>query len=84
MIIEGKKNLEFLKRTLHSHMIVCSQKSLSASDKESIEKWDPEIAEINVWLDATEKNLDQFKEEEPATRMVHAPQDMFQANDFFR
>jgi hypothetical protein len=60
MQVEGKKNLSFLKRALLSHMVIISQKSLSADDKTAAEQYDPELAEINKWLDAIEKNLEPF------------------------
>jgi hypothetical protein len=64
MQVEGKKNLSFLKRALLSHMVIISQKSLSADDKTATEQWDPELAEINKWLDAVEKNLEPFVKED--------------------
>jgi site-specific DNA-adenine methylase len=62
MQIEGKKNLEFVKRALLSHLVNCSVEALRSDDKKTIEYWDPEIDETNRMLDAIEKNLDQFKE----------------------
>lgn len=62
MQIEGKKNLRFLKRALLSHMVNCSTEAIRADEKQAAEVWDPEIEEIKRWLEATEKNLEQFKE----------------------
>jgi hypothetical protein len=65
MIIEGKKNLEFMKRALNSRLVNCSGHALRSSDRETSEKWDPEIAQTNAMLDAVERNLEQFQEEIP-------------------
>jgi hypothetical protein len=62
MQIEGKNNLEFMKRALNSHLTLCSQEATRGTDKETAEKWDPEIKKINEWLDAVEINLARFKE----------------------
>jgi hypothetical protein len=62
MQIEGKKNLELIKRSLLSHLVNCSVEALRSDDKKSKDYWDPEIAETNLMLDAVEKNLEQFKE----------------------
>jgi methyl coenzyme M reductase subunit C-like uncharacterized protein (methanogenesis marker protein 7) len=64
MIIEGKKNLEFAKKAYLSHLTYLSYKAIHASDKELAEKLDPEIVETNNMLDAIEKNLERYTEEE--------------------
>jgi hypothetical protein len=63
MQIEGKKNLEFIKRALLSHQVNCSLSALRADDKNTKNFWDPEIEETKKMLDAVEKNLEHFKEE---------------------
>lgn len=65
MVIEGKKNLEFMKRAFLSHLTHLSYKAIRATDKEVKEKYDPEIAETNAMLDAIEKNLERYKEDIP-------------------
>jgi hypothetical protein len=65
MIIEGKKNLEFMKRAFDSHLVNCCQAAVRASDKLVKEKWDPEIEETQKMLDAVEKNLERYKEDIP-------------------
>ena len=73
MKIEGKKNLELLKRALDSHLVSCSAKALSADDKTSSEKWDPEISEINTMLDAVDFNLKLFNDDpQPAFAKIPA------------
>lgn len=62
MIIEGKKNLELIKRALLSHL-VCSVCSLRGDDKKTHEVWDPEITETNSMLNAVEINLKQLNEQ---------------------
>lgn len=64
MLIEGKKNLEFLKRAILSHEIYCAKKYLNADDNTRTETWDPEFAEITKMLDAVEFNLKQYKEDD--------------------
>ena len=63
MEIVGRKNLELTKRALLSHLVYCSHHHLRSPDKVAVEKWDPEIKEINSLLDAVEINL---KREEPS------------------
>jgi hypothetical protein len=81
MIIEGRKNLEFMKKAFESHLVSCCQATLSASDKLIKEKWDPEIEETQKMLDAIGKNLERYKEDIPL-----APFDgeMLEAAGFFR
>jgi hypothetical protein len=62
MIIEGKKNLEFIKRALLSHLVNCSVEATRATDKKTDEYWDPEIEDTKTMLTAVEHNLDQYKE----------------------
>jgi hypothetical protein len=64
MLIEGKKNLEFIQRALKSHLVSCSVEAMRADDKKQEQVWDPEIAETNAMLDAVEINLRQYKESE--------------------
>lgn len=65
MQIEGRKNLEFMKRALLSHLGNCSTEALRADDKKTQEVWDPEIKETKRMLEAVEINLEQFREEQP-------------------
>jgi len=60
MVIEGRKNLEFTKRALLSHLTYCSGKALESDEKQDMEIWDPEIADINSMLEAVEINLKQL------------------------
>jgi hypothetical protein len=62
MQIEGKKNLEFMKCALLSHLVNCSAEAIRADDKKTNDYWDPEIAETNAMLKAVEHNLNQYKE----------------------
>jgi hypothetical protein len=63
MRIEGKKNLEFIKRALLSHLVNCSVEATRATDKKTVDYWDPEIDETKSMLEAVEINLGVFKEE---------------------
>jgi hypothetical protein len=74
-VIEGEKNLGLLKKALESHMVNLSRKSLSATDKEVKDKWDPELDETNRMLDAVEFNLQQYKGDEPphSTSLMGTP-----------
>jgi septal ring factor EnvC (AmiA/AmiB activator) len=63
MLIEEKKNLEFVKRAFDSHLVNCCQAAVRASDKLVKEKWDPEIEETQKMLDAVEVNLRQYRDE---------------------
>jgi hypothetical protein len=64
MLIEGKKNLSFLKKALLSHLTYAVTKSMRADERKKTEYWDPEIKETEEWLDAVEKNLSQLEPEE--------------------
>lgn len=64
MIIEGKKNLEFLKRALLSYRRVSCSIKAKIDDKISLDFWDTEIADGIIMLDAVEINLREFREEE--------------------
>lgn len=64
MLIEGKKNYEFLKRALLSHMVTCSHEHMRADDKKAKEVLDPELETINKWLDAVEVNLAAFEDDD--------------------
>lgn len=57
MQIEGRKNLELIKRALNSHLLYCSEKALQSDEKTETEKWDPELKETQSLLDAVEENL---------------------------
>jgi hypothetical protein len=74
MNIEGKKNLEFIKRALLSHLVNCSVKAIRDDDKKTNEIWHPEIEETEKMLEAVEINLEQFKGEETPSPCGHSPQ----------
>jgi hypothetical protein len=57
MEIIGHKNLMLTKKALLSHLQICTEKALMASDDENRELWDPELAETNNMLEAVELNL---------------------------
>lgn len=61
MQIEGKKNLDLMKRAFESHLVNCCQAATRASDKTVKEKWDPEIAETQAMLDAIDINLREYE-----------------------
>jgi hypothetical protein len=81
MLIEGKKNLEFVKRACLSHLTYCALKSVQGTDKEMTEKWDPEIAETNQMLDAVEKNLERYREDIPQSPFAG---NIYETAGFFR
>lgn len=58
MNIEGKRNLEFLKRALLGHVVYCSIKATRATDKETTETWDPEIKQAQELLESIQVNLE--------------------------
>lgn len=68
MLIEGRKNLEFLKRTLIRNL----EHSLCKIQHEESEYWKNEITETELMLDAVEHNLKRHYDEEMIHQSVYS------------
>ena len=71
MVIEGKKNMSFIRRALLGYLVYSAQQL--QKKPADVKVWDAEISEINRWLDAAEHNLGRYTDDTPVQSAKLSP-----------
>jgi hypothetical protein len=75
MLIEGKTNLERVRRALDSYVTVLSARALQASDKSMEEYYDPEINHCKELIKSIDINISRITEPEGRYSFAKASED---------
>jgi len=64
IVIEGQKNLEFMKRMATSHMTICASKCLHSHNEDDYARFDAEMKEAEQMVIIADSQLQMIKKTE--------------------